>query len=103
MKMIFDRNDCRQLTDGETYEDKFVILSTKQFKEEYQEAKNQLFFAKCGFGCFPDKMGGKIFGRLWDESFQTRREYVLGVATEEAIAEWERVYGINRNVFKEVR
>ena len=100
MKMIFDRNDYRQLTDGETYENKFVILSVEQFKEEYREAKNQLYFAECGFGCFPDKMGGKIFGYLWDERYQTRREYVLGIATEAAIAEWERVYGISRDVFK---
>lgn len=100
MKMLFDSNDYRQLFDGETYENKFVIISVEQFKEEYREAKNQLFFAQSGFGCFPNKFGGKIFGRLYDEPYQTRREYVLGVATEKAIAEWERIYGINRDIFK---
>ena len=99
MKMVFDSNDYRPLKDGETYEKKFVILDTSVFKPEYQEAKNQLFFAECGFGCFPDKIGGKIFGELWDESYQTRREYVLGVATDEAISNWEKVYGISRDVF----
>lgn len=99
MKMIFDNADYRPLKDGETYVNKFVILEVSQFKPEYQNAKCQLFFAECGFGCYPDKIGGKIFGKLFDENFQTRREYVLGVATEEAITEWENAYGISRDVF----
>ena len=78
---------------------KFVILSTEQFKPEYQNAKNQLFYAKGGFGCYPDKLGGKVFGNLFDESYQTRREYILGVATEKAIVEWETEYGMSREVF----
>ena len=100
MKIMFDKNDYRPLIDGETYENKFVVLSPEQFNPEYQNAKYQLYFAECGFGCYPDKMGGKIFGRLFDERFQTRREYVLGVATEEAIKSWENYYGISRDVFK---
>ena len=98
MKMLFDRNDYRPLADGETYENKFVILDPSQFKDEYQNAQCQLYYAKCGFGCYPDKMGGKVFGRLFDESYQTRREFILGVATEEAIQEWEKLYG-KRDVF----
>jgi len=99
MMIQFDKNDYRSLEDGETYENKFVILSTKQFKPEYQNAKCQLFYAQCGFGCDPSKMGGKIFGKLFDEDYQTRREYVLGVATEEAIAKWEELYGMSREIF----
>lgn len=101
MKVLFDEKDYRQLEDGETYKDKFLILDERVFKPEYQEAKCQLFFAQSGFGCYPDKLGGKIFGRLWDEDYQTRREYVLGIAKEEAIQEWEKIYGISRNVFLE--
>lgn len=98
MKIMFGENDYRPLTDGETYENKFVILDPSQFKEEYQNAQCQLYYAKCGFGCYPDKIGGKVFGRLFDEHYQTRREYILGVATEEAIQEWEKLYG-KRDVF----
>ena len=76
MKIVFSENDYRPLTDGETYQNKFVILSTRQFKPEYQEAKNQLFLALAGFGCDPEKMGGKIFGRLWDGS--TARARCIG-------------------------
>lgn len=99
MKYVFDVNDYRNLENGENYEKKFVILNPEQFKPEYREAKFQLFFAECGFGCYPDKLGGKVFGRLVDEDYQTRREYILGVAKEEAIQKWEEVYGISRSVF----
>ena len=103
MKTLFDVNDYRQLEEGETYQNKFVILSPQVFKPEYQEAKNQLFLALAGFGCDPSKLGGKIFGRIWDEDYQSRREYVLGVATEEAIQSWEKMYGISREIFYEKR
>ena len=102
MKWMFSSKDYRQLKDGETYAGKFVILAPEQFKPEYQEAKFQLFHADCGFGCDPSKIGGKVFGSLCDERYQTRREYILGVATEEAVSEWEKAYGISRKVFEEV-
>lgn len=100
MKMMFNVTDYKPLAEGETYENKFVILDPKQFKPEYQNAKCQLFYAKSGFGCDPTKLGGKVFGNLFDEKYQTRRELILGVATEEAIQEWEKYYGISREVFK---
>lgn len=103
MKTLFSENDYRQLKEGENYKDKFVILDPSQFRPEFQKAKCQLYYAEGGFGCYPDKLGGKVFGRLFDEDYQTRREYILGVATEEAIQEWEKLYGISRNVFLETK
>lgn len=99
MKMVFSDSDYRPLAEGETYEGKFVVLSLRQFKPEYQTAQCQLYYAMGGFGCDPTKMGGKVFGRLFDESYTTRREYILGVATDEAIEAWEREYGISRETF----
>ncbi len=99
MVRVFTKADSRPLADGETYENKFVILKVDQFKPEYQNAQNQLFYATGGFGCHPDKLGGKVFGKLFDEPYATRREYIYGVATEESIKEWETLYGISRDVF----
>lgn len=99
MKLMFSNRDYRELEPGETYKKKFVVLNPEVFKPEYQNAKCCLFYAKYGFGCYPDKIGGKIFGKLYDEPYQTRREYVLGVATEDAISEWEARYGISREAF----
>ena len=99
MKKVFEEKDYRRLEEGENYVNKFVILSTDNFKPEYKNAQCQLFYAKGGFGCYPEKLGGKVFGMLFDEPYQTRRELILGVATEEAIAEWEKEYGMSREVF----
>ena len=99
MKLVFSENDYRLLKKGETYANQFVILSLDNFKPEYQTAQFQLFYAETGFGCNPSNLGGKVFGRIFDERFQTRREDILGVATEDAITEWEKTYGMSRNVF----
>lgn len=99
MKTLFDRNDYKPLEKGENYVNKFVILKPENFKDEFQEAKFQLFYATGGFGCYPEKMGGKVFGRLYDEPFDTRREYIYGVATEDAIKQWEQTYDLSRDVF----
>lgn len=96
---MFDEGDYTRLEDGDNYKDKFVIVSPDFFKADYREAKYQLFLAQGGFGCYPDKMGGKIFGKFFDEATHIRREYVLGVATEEAIQNWEKTYGMNRDMF----
>lgn len=99
MKTLFARDDYRPLKEGETYKNKFVIIEPGFFKEEFQEAKYQLLYAQSGFGCDPSKLGGKIFGRSFDGDEVTRDCYVLGVATEDAIAQWEKMYGMSREVF----
>lgn len=99
MKYLFDENDYRQLEYGENYVDKFVIIDPNWFKYDYREAKNQLFHAESGFGCYPDKLGGKVFGHFYDEYTHVRREDILGVATENAISDWEKTYGMSRDVF----
>ena len=100
MEMMFTKNDYRRLKEGETYKDKFVILNIEFFAEPYKSAKFQLFLAKGGFGCDPAKLGSKIFGMYYDEPGMINRQEVLGVATEEAIKEWEKTYGISRKVFE---
>ena len=99
MKLIFDNDDYEPLKDGETYKDKFIIINPDFFSTEYREAKYQLLFAQTGFGCDPEKLGGKIFGKHCDGSGWVRREYVLGVAKEKAIKEWEKMCEMSRDVF----
>ena len=102
MKYIFDCTDYRPLAEGETYENKYVIVRPEFFKPEYREARYQLFYAVSGFGCDPNKLGGKIFGRFCDEITSIRRENVLGVATQKALDEYEEIYG-SLEVFREVK
>ena len=99
MKTLFAKGDYRPLAEGETYENKFVIIKPDFFSEEYQEAKYQLFHAEGGFGCDPSKLGNAVFGRDFGERYRQERYNILGIATEEAIAQWEKMYGMSREVF----
>ena len=100
MQTLFSKEDYRQLKEGETYEGKFVIISPEFFKPEYRCAKYQLFLAKGGFGCDPSKMGNAVFGADCEEHYRQERYNILGVATEEAIQEWEKEYGMSREVLE---
>ena len=99
MEMLFSKNDYRNLNEGETYEGKFVIIDPQFFKPEFRSAKYQLFLAQGGFGCDPSKMGNAVFGRDCEETYRQERYNILGVATDEAIEQWEKVYGMSREVF----
>jgi hypothetical protein len=101
MTTLFGEKDYRQLEDGETYVGKFVIVKPEFFKSEFRSAKYQLFYATGGFGCDPTKMGNAVFGADFDESYRQERYNILGVATEEAIKEWEKLYGMSRDVIIE--
>ena len=99
MKSIFTEEDYRQLTDGETYLNKFVVIDPNYFIGKHQEAKNQLFLVCSGFGCFSDSAISELFGRYYDIVGNVPRKYILGVAMEDAIQEWERIYKMSRDVF----
>lgn len=101
MEMLFSKGDYRPLNEGETYEDKFVIISPDWFKAEYRSAKYQLFHAEGGFGCDPSKIGNAVFGKDCEEMYRQERYNILGVATEEAIQQWEKTYGMSRDIFLE--
>lgn len=98
MRTLFDRNDCRPLDEGETYEGKFVIINPEWFNPEYRDAKYQLFYAIGGFGCDPSKLGNAVFGADCTESYRQERYNIIGVATETAIQEWEKLYGLSRDI-----
>lgn len=99
MNMLFDERDYEPLKDGETYEGKFVIITPEYFKPEFRSAKYQLFLAQGGFGCDPSKIGNAVFGKDCEETYRQERYNILGVATEAAIREWERVYHMGREIF----
>lgn len=99
MEMLFSKGDYRPLESGETYEGKFVIIAPDFFKPEYRSAKYQLFLALGGFGCDPSKIGNAVFGKDCEETYRQERYNILGVATDEAIAQWEKAYGMSRDVF----
>ena len=80
-------------------ESKILVLKDKCFKEEYRDAKYQLVIATGGFGCNPSSLGNAIFVRECrndnPETYRIERynNDILGIATDEAIAEWKEIYG----------
>ena len=93
MTVLMTSQDVIPGSCNDNFEGKWLILDpSKYMKEEYRNAKNQLFRATSGFGCDPNKMGRKIFGVFasdFDANYIAVREEVIGIATPEAIEEWK--------------
>lgn len=87
---LYSSKNC--LKDGSTlsYENQLLVLKPEILKEQYKNPACQLFFAECGFGCYPDKIGSKVFGRfLCDgERAQFRRNDFYGIAEHKYLPEW---------------
>jgi len=74
------------------YAGKLVILRDTALKEECRTPENQLFLAESGFGCSPEKVGKKVFGRFLSdgEKGQFYRQDIIGVIADEHIPDWAR-------------
>ena len=104
--VLFEEKDVTPWRE-ERLEGKLIIIKDKFFKEPFREAKYQLVLATGGFGCDPSSLGNAIFviECHTDNPEQYRIERcnndILGIATEEAVAEWKKVYGeFNEEVLK---
>ena len=91
---LFDLNHCID-PDSEgagLYEGKVLVLSPRVLKDEYKTPDDQLFYATGGFGCYPDKLGTKVFGYFLKDGEQTSwtRSSFLGVINDEYLPDWAR-------------
>ena len=74
------------------YEDKVVIVSHKNLKEEYWTPENQLWLATGGFGCDPTKIGRAVYSTCLADGEKSRwdRGQVVGVIKDEFLPDWAR-------------
>lgn len=97
-KTLFTQKDYTPWKDT-NLEGKILIRDVSQYHEEFRDAKYQLILATGGFGCDPNKLGNAIFviecQNDKPEHYRMERceNQILGIATEEAIAEWKEKYG----------
>ena len=72
------------------YTNKLLVLRPQILKDQYKNPICQLFFAESGFGCYPDKIGSKVFGRfLCDgERAQFWRNDFEGIADYKYVPDW---------------
>ena len=89
---LFEAKHCVDSDEPMNYEDKLLVLSPDVLKDEYKTPKDQLFLAKGGFGCHPDKIGTKVFGYFLKDGENTHfaRGDFLGVLKDEYIPDWAR-------------
>lgn len=106
--VLFEEKDCTPWRDI-NLEGQIVILKESFFKPEYRDAKYQLVYCGSGFGCSPTASGNAIFviecHNDNPEHYRIERcnNDILGIATEEAIAEWKSIYGeFNEKVLHEL-
>ena len=87
---LLGKSKC--LADENNYAEKLLILKPEVLKEEFRQPYFQYFYATSGFGCYPDKLGGKVYGKFLadDENGQFRRSDFLGAADQEQLPQWAK-------------
>lgn len=87
---LLGRGEC--IADDNEYAGKLLIIKPTSLKEEFRQPYFQYFYATSGFGCYPDKLGGKVFGKLLadgEECYFYRSDFI-GVADTEKLPQWAK-------------
>ena len=87
---LLGRGEC--IADDNEYAGKLLILKPTSMKEEFRQPYFQYFYATSGFGCYPDKLGAKVFGKILadgEECFFYRSDFI-GVADTEKLPQWAK-------------
>ena len=89
LKML-DRSKC--IEDDNEYAGKLLVIKPSSLKEEFRQPYFQYFYATSGFGCYPDKLGGKVFGKFLADGEECcfRRSDFIGVADKEKLPQWAK-------------
>ena len=87
---LLGRGEC--IADDDEYAGKLLIIKPTSLKEEFRQPYYQYFYATSGFGCYADKLGGKVFGKLLadgEECYFYRSDFI-GVADTEKLPQWAK-------------
>ena len=88
---LFTRNHVYdEGTAGIDYTGKIVAIRADVLKDECKSPDNQLLYATGGFGCKPDALGTKVYGRYLKDGARDcfRRGEILGVVKLNLLPEW---------------
>ena len=75
---------------GIDYTGKIVAVRADVLKDDCKTPENQLLYATGGFGCKPDTLGTKVYGRYLKDGGKDcfRRSEILGVVKLNLLPEW---------------
>ena len=87
---VLDSSKC--ILDDREYAGKLLIIKPSALKEEFQQPYFQYFYATSGFGCYPDKLGGKVFGKILADGEECcfHRSDFLGTDDTEQLPRWAK-------------
>ena len=73
-----------------SFQNQLLILKPKVLAEKFKSPDFQYFYATCGFGCDPGKIGTRVYGYFLKDHDpgELRRSDFLGVADESQLPEW---------------
>ncbi len=85
---LYDSSHCYD--EKMDFTDKVLVIDPKHLQDDYKKPEYQLFYATGGFGCKPDSLGRKVFGKfLTDGKKETfYRGNFLGVMKLDLIPDW---------------
>lgn len=71
---------------------KIVAIRPDCLKDEYKSALDQLFYAEGGFGCDPNAIGRKVYGRFIKDGERAwfMRDEIQGVVKLDLLPEWAK-------------
>lgn len=72
------------------YKEQLLIMRPESLLADYSKAEYQYFYATGGFGCDPNKLGTKVYGKfLYDgEEDEMRRSSFFGIADPDKLPDW---------------
>ena len=87
---LLDKSRC--IPNEQNYAEKLLILKPTALSECFRRPFFQYFYAMSGFGCYPDKLGGKVFGKFLadGEDGQFRRNDFIGAADTDKLSQWAK-------------
>jgi hypothetical protein len=86
---LFTSEDCISGSNLHHYDGEIVVISSghvmENWKEPFQKPEFQLFLARGGFGCDPNKMGNAVFGTFLEDGEECRMEryQIVGILKPE--------------------
>lgn len=74
------------------FKGKIVAIRPDCLKDEYKSALDQLFYAEGGFGCDPNAIGRKVYGRFIKDGERAwfMRDEIQGVVKLDLLPEWAK-------------
>ena len=89
---LFGAEHCVGDRAKQDFTGKVLVLSPEALREQYWGQKNQLWYARSGFGCEPHSSGRAVFATCLSDGETARwnREDFIGVLDDKFLPDWAR-------------